>query len=413
MTFDVAQAFDWAALRRFSAVEVDPSRSHQHEVSAGSLRRHLVTAGVVDDRADEARIDATWMLLDDDEAPLTVDESMLLYDSRRNTPGRAPEWRMYYAAGGLVESIVHAHVRPGDLLVFATPVTSSPDVCLLVAPSGSQWERTLLSIFPLAPTQPRLAVVDPDSLRNAQDRAAARLIADLLDLPVHTTSDADWLSAELGDLAHVAFPDTRTMAQLAEKRLGPWDGHDPDTRLTDLLDAETRLFHALENAQALPRFRDDCATTDDYLTLAKSLLQRRRSRRGYSFEHHLATVLDGSGLKFETQVETEPSSRVDFLFPDLATYVAGGVNLDDRVVHMNAKSTSRERWKQVLHEASRLERRHLGTLDPSISSATVRAAAAAGVTIVVPRPLRDLYDEDAQQALWTVADFVSHVAATQ
>ncbi len=410
---DVAQAFDWAALRRFSAVEVDPSRSHQHEVSAGSLRRHLVTVGVIDDRADEARVDATWILLQDDEAPITVDESMLLYDARRNTPGRAPEWRMYYATGGLVESVVHEHISVGDLLVFATPVTTSPDVCLLVAPAGSQWERALLEIFPLTPTQPRLAVVDADTLRVAQDRAAARLIADLLDLPIYTTSDVDWLTAELGDLSLAEFPDTRTMARLAGKRLGVWDGTDPDTRLIDLLDVETRLFHALENAQALPRFRDDCATTDDYLTLAKSLLQRRRSRRGYSFEHHLATVLEGSGLRFETQVETEPSSRVDFLFPDLATYVAGGSGLDARVVHMNAKSTSRERWKQVLHEAARLERRHLGTLDPSLSPGTVRAATEAGVTIVLPRSVRDLYDENTRQGLWTVADFVSHVATTQ
>lgn len=409
---DVVGAFDWAAVRRFSAVDVDPGRSHQHEVAAGSLHRHLVDAGVVDWRDSEARLEATCLVLVDDEDAVVVDETMQLYDTRRNNPERSSEWRLYYASGGLVEDVLYDHVTPGDLLVFATPVATAPDVCLFVAAAGSQWERTLLQLFPLATDQTRLAVIDASDLERAQDRAATRVIADLLDLPVHTTSDVEWLTAELGDLLDAPFPDTRAMADLAERRLGPWDGVDPDQRLMDLLDTETRLFNALENAKALPRFRDDCATTDDYLTLAKSLLQRRRSRRGYSFEHHLKTVLRRAGLEFETQVEVE-ASRVDFLFPGRAVYLQGRDPLDDRVVQMNAKSTLRERWTQVLRETPRLMRRHVGTLDPNISSATIADAGERGVRLVLPRPIHELYAVEDQGDLWTVADFVSHVAATQ
>ena len=67
----------------------------------------------------------------------------------------------------------------------------------------------------------------------------------------------------------------------------------------------------------------------------------------------------------------------------------------------------------IRDRAKRLRRRHLGTLDPNLSHATVVDAAASDLQVVMPAPVRDLYDSSTQRHLWTVADFIAHVAGTQ
>lgn len=408
-------AFSWAAARRLSAVDLDPDSSNQHELgSAGRLHRHLVHEGILLEQATEARLQAQWLVLEDDTEPVPADEDVTLYDSRRHSPHRHPEWRLYYRAGGEAELLLAEHAEPGDLVVYAVPSTGVPNLIFLVAAAGSQWERSLTHLFPMDGASQRLQLIPQRELLDAQGHAAARLIAEFLGVGIHDVSDIEWLEERLGtDLGTVEFPNTRAMATMARERLGPWQGGSPDQHLLDLLDTETRLFYALENVQALPRFRDECHTTEDFLELAKSLLQRRRARRGYSFELHLEGLFSDAGLAFETQVPTEPGTRVDFLFPDLDAYVSAPEPLDHHVVHMNAKSTTRERWKQVLKEATRLTQRHLGTLDPNMSTATIRDATESGVRVVVPEPVADLYPVEAQRDLWTLQDFVAHVSSMQ
>lgn len=408
-------AFSWAAARRLSSVDVDPTSSNQHELgSVGRLHRHLVAEARLSEEDDEAELVAAWLLLRDDEEPRRVDEPVTCYDARRKSPHRRPEWRLYYRAGGDAEAVLRDQARPGDVIVYAVPVTSSPDVAFLIAPAGSQWERALLRLFPLDEVGGQLQLIPEGRLTSAQDLSHARLLAEWLGLGVHAQSDIDWLRERLGDdLGQVTFPTTAQMAALAAERLGIGDERDADARLLDLLDTETRLFYALENVQALPRFRNECETTDDYLELAKSLLQRRRSRRGHSFELHLGTVFTAAGLRYETQQSTEPGSIVDFIFPDLATYHFTPDPPDGLVVHMNAKTTARERWKQILKEAARLSRRHLGTLDPNLSHSTLLDTARSNLQVVMPRAIRDLYDDESQRHLWTVERFIEHVASTQ
>lgn len=279
----------------------------------------------------------------------------------------------------------------------------------VTAPS-TRWARTLHAVFPnAAHPSARLLEFDTAIAPKEADRLAL-LIEELGLTPRQNESDVDWLEEQLnGQLAYSPFPSTKRMAELAWLRDQPESG-EPDALLLSWMDTETRLFYTIEAAQALPRFQEDCQSTDDYLSLAKSLLQRRVSRRGRSFELHLERLFSELSLRFETQVQTEPGSNVDFLFPGLSAYSNPTFPLE-QLVHMNAKTTVRERWMQVSSEAQRLSTRHLGTVDSSISQSTLSNIKAAGIRIVMPEGVLSTYAEGS--GLISIAEFVDFVRSTQ
>ena len=75
------------AVKRLSAVETDPDRSHQHEFHATRLRRELE---LPNERLSGA---LSVLIFGADGEPPTLDESAFtLYDAREGNPARAAEW---------------------------------------------------------------------------------------------------------------------------------------------------------------------------------------------------------------------------------------------------------------------------------------------------------------------------------
>lgn len=105
--------------------------------------------------------------------------------------------------------------------------------------------------------------------------------------------------------------------------------------------------------------------------------------------------------------------RVAFLFPDLATYQAAPADGDARLTMLGAKSTCKDRWRQVLAEAEKISRKHLLTLEPGISEPQTHQMEASSLQLVVPRPVHSSYTEAQQGWLWSVADFIAEVRARQ
>jgi len=400
--------FDWAATKLLTAVDIDPKRSHQHELGGfGSLHQHLRGRGWDFGAEQSGEFAATWIFLKDDAEPLLIHTSVTFYDSRFNATDRGPEWRIYYKASDTQP--LTALASPGDVLTVALDEDRHTINLFVTAPS-TRWAKTLHTVFPNA-SHPgaRLLEFDTSTPPEGQDRFAL-LIEELGLIPRQRPLDVDWLEERLGgQLADAQFPSTKRMAELAWLRDEP-ENDEPDALLLSWMNTETRLFYAIEAAQALPRFQEDCESTDDYLTLAKSLLQRRVSRRGRSFELHLDRLFSDLGLQFETQVQTEPGSKVDFLFPGIVQYLDASFPLDD-LVHMNAKTTVRERWMQIRNEAKRLTTRHLGTVDSSLSPPTLTNIKAAGIRVVIPSAILSTYPRGS--SLWSVSEFADFVRSTQ
>ncbi len=286
---------------------------------------------------------------------------------------------------------------------------------LLVATAGSQWERTLEALFPEGPSGTPKSVTPLRSHPSLSLLNHATLLIEELGLPPDMDqSDAEWLETELGgNLSDVDFPSTKGMAELAWKRAGGPD-HPPDEQLIRWMEAETRLFYLIEDAQATPRFRE-CATTEAYMSLAKSLLQRRSSRRGRSLELHLERIFKDHRLRVDAQAQVESGGgTVDFIFPGIAEYHDKGFPAE-RLFHMNAKTTIRERWSQVLEEAPKVlaGQRHIGTVDANIASSTLARIHAEHLRVVMPEGVISGYSNDFLGQLMPVSEFIERVRKTQ
>lgn len=121
----------------------------------------------------------------------------------------------------------------------------------------------------------------------------------------------------------------------------------------------------------------------DALMLSAS--QQRKSRAGYSYEHHIETMLAGGGIPFEKQVIIEAKKRPDFILPSLAFIDSGRPEAATGLI-LSAKTTLRERWKQVDREKG-ARALYLTTVDENIAGNAIDDMASTGIFLVVPEGL--------------------------
>ena len=77
--------------------------------------------------------------------------------------------------------------------------------------------------------------------------------------------------------------------------------------------------------------------------------QQRKARAGLSFEHHIERMLSDGSVPFLKQVVIQARKRPDFVLPSLAN-LTNAPEGKTRGLILSAKTTLRERWKQVERE---------------------------------------------------------------
>jgi len=185
-----------------------------------------------------------------------------------------------------------------------------------------------------------------------------------------------------------------------------------DLRLLKRRDCEFEIFKSLEQAVELPIIKLGFETVDQFINRANSILQRRKSRSGRSLELHAREIFIEENLRegqdFQHQPESDSGKRPDFLFPSQAAY--RDANFPAHKLRMlAAKTTCKDRWRQVINEAERIETKHLLTLQEGISEGQFREMTAAKVQLVVPLPLVESYPKSVQPHLQTLESFISDV----
>ena len=188
----------------------------------------------------------------------------------------------------------------------------------------------------------------------------------------------------------------------------------PDRKLLDWTDVEYRLFRALEYARYGEIINRGFATVEEFIVTANQVLNRRKSRAGKSLEHHLAAIFDGNQIIYQSQAITEGNKKPDFLFPSQAAY-HDATFPTDKLISLAAKTTCKDRWRQVINEADRLRgrRKFLCTLQQGISAAQMDQMEAEQVVLVVPKPYIQTYPKDRQERIGTVGKFVQFVKETE
>jgi hypothetical protein len=395
----LSEYFDGVAVKTLMAADASPSRSNQHEVgTTRAMRRFLGET--------KSQFDVTYLWLAGEQEGVPATGRATHYDSRENKPHRRPDWRLYYPSNPVTELMkaddtLFVAKRPGNTLLF------------IVTPAGSTIQNQLLWLFGFE-SQPalRFAIQDYEADSDAALGFTARLILDEIGIEFE---DPDATSLDrIIERFGTTFPTTKVLSALARDTLPGVDARDdPDAALVAWLTHEEALFRRLERRVLSVRLEQGFVVGDDidvdgFLYFSLQVQNRRKSRMGRAFENHLAAVFGALDLRFESQAVTEHGNTADFLFPGAAAYHDPAFP-NEHLTFLAAKSTCKDRWRQVLPEAQLIRPKHLITLEPAISPSQTEQMRGEGVQLVVPRPIQDSYQLDQRSWLMDLSGFVDLV----
>ena len=395
--------FEGVGVKRLSAVDAEPQSSNQHEVGTTVKMR-----GDFLGETQQQKFPAIYIWLGGDQKGIVEESWATHYDTRMNKH-RASEWRLYYPSNSVTETM-----RADDTLFLAKD--QGGVLWFIVAPEGSTSEQQLFWLFGLRP-QGVLFVSREFSGDEPELDFAARFILDEIGIEFEepNVDKLDSIIEEFG----TTFPKTAEFSDLARLTLPDVSAEDdPDTALIAWLDHEESLFRRLERRVVSTRIEagfmnGDIADVDGFISFSLSVQNRRKSRMGHSLENHLAAVLRAHDVRHVCGVVTEHNHKPDFLFPDLETYQAAPACGDPRLSMLGAKSTCKDRWRQVLAEADKIRRKHLLTLEPGISQPQTDQMKEADLQLVVPVAIQASYTRSQQMWLWDVAQFIKDIRLKQ
>jgi len=205
------------------------------------------------------------------------------------------------------------------------------------------------------------------------------------------------------------FPSTLEIARLAVDAF-PGAKPDVDARLMSRRECEYRVFRLLERHHVLPIIQGGFDTIGRFIEMAHSVANRRKARAGRSLEHHLCAIFDETEVSYTCNGVTEGAKRPDFVFPSIEAYRNPRFPAD-QLRTLAAKTTCKDRWRQILNEADRLKGgcRHLLTLQEGVSVSQFEEMVAEGVQLVVPKSLWRAYPQSVRPRMQTLEDFVAEV----
>lgn len=250
-----------------------------------------------------------------------------------------------------------------------------------------------------------------------------------------------WLAGTIEKFAHesASMPSTVQLAEMAQDaflkkhgidRIDPFNLKNPGDALREISRSIEwdffREYQRRERSVALVRIvlGDEPVKIDvsdvirklvdelpriDALMLSAS--QQRKSRAGYSYEHHIEAMLAGGKIPFEKQVIIEARKRPDFILPSLAFIDSGDKHASTGLI-LSAKTTLRERWKQVEREKKN-RNLFLTTVDENIAGNAIEDMASIGIHLVIPETLRKAKETEysGHKNVLTFREFCDQVVA--
>lgn len=409
MLDSVRQIFEGAAAKYLSAVDADPSRSNQHEIGglpSVGFREYLGAPG----KGEPRRFSCLMAYLtDEEEAEFCLDQ-VTWYDSRYKQPHRSPEYRLYYKSNAVTERI-----QPTDFLLVAKKTDGS--LMLLFTPAGSSVEQQLRHLFGL----PGLREVGFTAAVMPTGTLALPIRLLLEELGIHAFDEEE----AQGDLELLLerfperFPTTRLFSSFARELTDFNCQDDPDQALLGWMEREEALFRAYERHTVAVRLREGFGAAgddvDEFISFSLSVQNRRKSRVGHAFENHLSYLFNQNGLAFEMgggPRVTENKSKPDFLFPSFSAYHDHSYP-EHSIFLLGAKTTCKDRWRQVLAEGDRLKRKYLATMEAGISVSQTDEMKNKSLQLVVPAPLHGSFTVEQRDWLFSLTDFIAEVRRSQ
>lgn len=374
----------------------DTLATGSHQAGLYFPRKVLLDILPVLNRPDEENPDTRFSLRIDSHAGETQEVRAVWYNNHQRQ-GTRNETRLTGFGGR--DSPLQDPESTGMIVVFAfvtDPENKATECRVWLCRSEAEEDLFAERLEPIEPG--RWIVWSPDARSLAFAGSApgrsCRLAKE--DIP------PDWLSP---------FP---TGAQIVAKsvEMCPGSGEQPDKRLLLRRDCEYDIFLSVEEAVETPHIQRGFTSIDQFVSRAHAILQRRKSRAGRSLELQTKGILLEEGLgekkQFDYNLESEPGRRPDFLFPSKSCY-SDPEFPSDRLRMLAVKTTCRDRWRQILNEAERINTKHLLTVQEGVSEGQFREMRQSGVQLVVPKPLWDSYPSEIHPELMTLETFIADV----
>lgn len=299
-------------------------------------------------------------------------------------------------------------LAPASFLVVGRTVRDDAPIYECLCIDSASDETTLLAeLFDLPPTFSVGEFVPAELQAREHER-----VLDFVEQVI-----AAWLAGDIAGFAreHAVMPTTEQLAGLARqafldlhglKKLDPFGLPCPGDALREISRRiEWDLFrefqrrersvelvrivlgdapHQVKPPEVIRKLVDELPAID---ALMLSASQQRKARAGYSYEHHIEAMLAGGDVPFEKQVVIEARKRPDFILPLLAFIDSGRPEAMTGLI-LSAKTTLRERWKQVEREKGS-RNLYLTTVDENIAGNAIEDMASFGVHLVIPESLME------------------------
>ena len=283
----------------------------------------------------------------------------------------------------------------GDLLIIAKHEDDYYEGFVL---STEDDIETFLSYFNLS-TELANQMIDVSKQKGEDEIIQAAIdatIIELNDFPI---------TAEMGKMAQVIY---NNLHNIKEKDICKA----PDNILLKWYNTELSLFRSLEEKVYRSIYTKPFADCQSLIDFSNKILNRRKSRAGKSLEHHLSAIFTIENVLFEEQVVTENNKKPDFLFPNSICYHNYEFPTENLTV-LGAKTTCKDRWRQVINEADRVDEKFLFTLQQGISKNQLQEMTDERVKLVVPKSHIESYPEEYRENLNTLESFINYVKEKQ
>lgn len=408
----LSSLFKKVAIKRLSRVETNPDISNQHELNGVKELADLF--GIPHSKMN---IPAKFIYLSDsveDEFAVDIDTvytdhgNVTWYDARKAHPTRT-EYRLYYSSSLFLE-----YAQENDLMILGF---DGQQVWVIVAEYDSTIESQLLWLFAHTSVD-KLDIQKKFKLSEVKEsdeylQGVENLILEKFGIEVID----DKIDVEKLLITFQGnFPSTREFSEYARLETGIINSlDDPDMILLKWWNQEEKLFRTLEKYIIEQKIKDGFYDVDEFASFANSVLNRRKSRAGHAFENHLEQIFIDHRLLYDRGKKTENKSKPDFIFPSIQIYHQANNDSDiiPYLTMLGAKTTCKDRWRQVTKEAQLIEIKNLITLEPAISQDQTNEMQTFNVQLIVPEPVKETYSLKQQEWIKSISSFIKDVQNKQ
>lgn len=398
---NLSQYFTAIVAKRLAVSEIE---SNQHEFNGiASLKEVLGTEEI------KGISGKMIYLSDDDGDSLEKECSFTWYDARASTPERSPEFRLYYSDN----EIILQRAGIDDLILIG--VKPDNEIIVFVAPIASIIEAQLLDMFGISQER-RTITVSNNEFNDIELDFINKYILRHIGIEVGEVNpvSSSYLDEMIEKFGNV-FPTTAVFSDFTRSTFeeGELDVlNHPDATLMSWWNREGELMEVFENYVLEDVIAKGFEDKEAFLKAALTVVNRRKSRAGHSFENHLQQIFLAHKIDFTKGGKTEGNSKPDFLFPNVEAYNDKDFNIE-LLDMLGVKTTAKDRWRQVLAEANKVNRKHLITLQRGITTAQTDEMAANNLQLVIPSPIQDTYSEIQRESIISLSDFINKIKEKQ